>query len=315
MGRPLKIKQSTTVDIGFNTFGNLTAANIPTGVLATEYLGVVGGANVSIADADFPVVRITANIGGTQGNAFIITQKGTTKYLVSTANSVTAANIVASNSYRISSVGDTNWTAIGGPATPTVGTIFTATAAGSGTGTATNAGQCSLIANANITNGQMNMIFNANGNAVLATRLTNKYIWDNSTPPERFAVNFFVAGDSAPVTLGNVNVANTSGWFTANTSTFVSGQLINVSGTLTGNSTITGYVNPTIYYVVATNGTTTFQLSAAEGGANIVTTAGNTTGLTFSEATSTTAKSGAQTSTWTNTTGLLTLGDVQNYTS
>ena len=28
MGRPLKIKKSTTIDIGFNDFGNLTAANV-----------------------------------------------------------------------------------------------------------------------------------------------------------------------------------------------------------------------------------------------------------------------------------------------
>ena len=84
---------------------------------------------------------------------------------------------------------------------------------------------------------------------------------------------------------------------------------------MTGSATITGYVNPTVYYVVDTNGTTTFQLAASEGAANIITTSGNTRGLTFSEETSTTAKSGAEVSTWTNTTGLLTLGDVQNYTS
>ena len=84
---------------------------------------------------------------------------------------------------------------------------------------------------------------------------------------------------------------------------------------MTGSATITGYVNPTVYYVVDTNGTTTFQLAASEGAANIITTSGNTRGLTFSEAASTTAKSGAEIDTWTNTTGLLTLGDVQNYTS
>ena len=161
----------------------------------------------------------------------------------------------------------------------------------------------------------MNMVFNANGSSSYATRLTNKYIWDNSTPAERYAVNFFVAGDAAAVTLASVAVANTAGWFTANASSFTTGQLINVSGALTGNATITGYVNPTTYYVVDTNGTTTFQLAASEGAANIVTVAGNTRGLTFSEAVSTTAKSGAEADTWTNTTGLLTLGQVQNYTS
>ena len=317
MGRPLKIKKSTTIDIGFNDFGNLDpgTAVIPVGMTSTEFLGVVGGANASIATADYPVVKITANVNGQQGAAYIITQKGTTKYLVSGENSVNAGSFTAGFSYQILSLGDTDWTAIGGPITPAVGAVFTATGVGSGTGTASDCGQCSLIANATINSGEMNMVFNADGSSIYATRLTNKYIWDNSTPPVRYAVNFFVAGETTAVTLGSVAVANTAGWFTANASTFTTGQIINVSGTLTGNATITGYVDPTVYYVVATNGTTTFQLAASEGAANIVTVAGNTRGLTFSEAVSTTAKSGAEVSTWTNTTGLLTLGDVQNYTS
>jgi hypothetical protein len=315
MGRPLKIKQSTTIDIGFNDFGNLTAAVIPTGITTTEFLGVVGGANVGIATTDYPVVKITANINEVEGSAYIITQKGTTKYLVTDATSVSAGSFTIGYSYRILSVGDTNWTAIGGPATPTVGTIFTATGVGSGTGTATAVAQCNLVGNATINSGEMNMVFNADGTAIYATRLTNKYIWDNSATPVRYAVNFFVAGDSAAVTLASVAVANTAGWFTANASSFTTGQLINVSGALTGNATITGYVNPTTYYVVDTNGTTAFQLAASEGAANIVTAAGNTRGLTFSEAVSTTVKSGAETETWANGTGDLTLGDVQNYTS
>ena len=316
MGRPLKIKQSTTIDIGFNDFGNLTAAVIPTGLTSTEFLGVVGGANVGIASADYPVVKITANVNGVEGNAYIITQKGTTKYLVTTSVSVNAGSFVVGSSYRILSVGSTNWTSIGGPATPTVGTVFTATGVGSGSGTATEVAQCNLIANATINSGQMNMVFNADGSSIYASRLTNKYIWDNSSPQaNRYAVNFFVAGETTASTLGNVVVANTAGGFTADASTFTTGQLIVVSGSLTGNATISGYADPTTYYVVATNGTTAFTLAASEGAANIVTTAGNTRGLTFSEVASTTVKSGAQTATWSNTTGLLTLGDVQNYTS
>jgi hypothetical protein len=315
MGRPLKIKKSTTIDIGFNDFGNVEVPVVPVGLTTTEFLGVVGGANASIATDDYPVVKITANVNGQQGAAYIITQKGTTKYLVTDATSVSAGSFTVGFSYRILSVGDTNWTAIGGPATPTVGTIFTATGVGSGTGTATAVAQCNLIGNATINSGEMNMVFNADGTAIYATRLTNKYIWDNSATPVRYAVNFFVAGDSAAVTLASVAVANTAGWFTANASSFTTGQLINVSGSLTGNATITGYVNPTTYYVVDTNGTTAFQLAASEGAANIVTAAGNTRGLTFSEAVSTTVKYGAETETWANGTGDLTLGDVQNYTS
>jgi hypothetical protein len=315
MGRPLKIKQSTTIDIGFNDFGNLDpgTAVIPTGMTTTEFLGVVGGSNTSIATAAYPVVKVTANVNGQEGTAHIITQKGTTKYLVSGENSVNAGSFTAGFSYQITSLGDTDWTAIGSPAIPTVGTVFTATGVGSGTGTASDAGQCVLVANATINSGQMNMVFSANGGSVYASRLTNKYIYDSSS--NRYAVNFFVAGDTNATTINNVAVANTAGWFTANATTFTTGQVVSVSGTLTGNATITGYTNPTTYYVIGTNGTTTFQLAATYNGSNIATAAGNTRGLTFSDAISTTAKSGADGVTFANGTGDLTLAQVQNFTS
>jgi hypothetical protein len=276
-------------------------------------LGVVGGANTSIATGDYPVVKITANVNGQEGAAYIITQKGTTKYLVSGENSVNAGSFTPGFSYQILTLGNTDWTAIGGGINPTVGQVFTATGVGSGSGTASDAGQCQLVANATINSGQMNMIFSANGGQAYASRLTNKYIYDAAGG--RFAVNFFVAGDTNAVTINNVAVANTAGWFTANATTFTTGQIVNVSGTLTGNATITGYTNPTTYYVVATDGTTTFQLAASEGAANIVTAAGNTRGLTFSDVVSTVVKSGADGVTFSNGTGDLTLAQVQNYTS
>ena len=317
MGRPLKIKKSTTIDIGFNDFGNLDPGTqvIPVGMTSTEFLGVVGGANTSIATADYPVVKITANVNGQQGAAYIITQKGTYKYLVSGENSVNAGSFTPTFSYQILTLGDTDWTAIGAGINPTVGDVFTATGAGSGTGTASDCGQCQLIANATINSGEMNMVFSANGGNTYATRLTNKYIWDNATPPNRYAVNFFVSGETTAVVLANVAVANTAGWFTSDASTFTVGQILTASGTFTGNATITGYTDPTTYFVIGTNGTTTFQLAASQGAGNIVTAAGNTRGLTFSEAVSTTAKSGADVATWTNGTGDLTLAQVQNYTS
>ena len=318
MGRPLKIQKlnnSIQTDAGYPQFANLDPGTqvVPVGMTSTEFLGVVGGANAGIATSTFPVVKITANVNGQQGAAHIITQKGTTKYLVSGENSVNAGSFTPGFSYQILSLGNTDFTAIGAGINPQVGQVFTATGVGSGSGTASDAGQCQLVANATISSGQMNMVFNVNGGASYASRLTNKYIYDSSS--NRYAVNFFVAGETTAVTLGSVAVANTAGWFTANASTFTTGQIITVSGTLTGNATITGYTNPTTYYVVGTNGTTTFQLATSEGAANIVTVAGNTRGLTFSEAVSTTAKSGADGVTFTNGTGDLTLAQVQNYTS
>jgi hypothetical protein len=315
MGRPLKIKKSTTKDIGFNSFSSLDSgtAVIPVGMTSSEFLGVVGGANTSIATSSYPVVAITANVNGQEGAAYIITQKGQTKYLVSGENSVNAGSFTAGFSYQILTLGNTDWTAIGAGVNPQVGAVFTATDAGSGTGTASDCGQCTLVTSGSLTAGQMNMTFSTNGGTVYASRLTNKYIWDSSNT--RYAVNFFVSGETTPVVLANVAIANTSGGFTSNAGNIVVNQVVTIAGTLTGSGTISGYANPTNYFVISTNSANAFVLSSTLGGANIVTTAGNTRGLTFTQAVSTTVKSGADPVTWTNTTGNLTLAQVSNYTS
>ena len=73
-----------------------------------------------------------------------------------------------------------------------------------------------------------------------------------------------------------------------------------------------GYSDPTTYFVKTTNGTTTFTLAATIGGANIVTTAGNTRGLTFSVGTPpvTVVKSGADAVTFTGNVGNITMAQV-----
>ena len=194
MGRPLKIKQSTTIDIGFNDFGNLEVPVVPTGMTTTDFIGVVGGGNVGIATAAYPVVAITANVNGQKGAAHIITQKGQTKYLVSGENSVTAGSFTAGFAYQILSLGNTNWTAIGAGINPQVGQVFTATGAGSGSGTASDAGQCVLVTSNVIASGQMFITFDAGAGDVYASKLTNKYIWDSANV--RYAVNFFDAGNT-----------------------------------------------------------------------------------------------------------------------
>ena len=306
MGRPLKIKKSTTIDIGFNSFANLDpgTAVIPNGMNAAGFLGVVGGGNVNIATSTYPVVAITANVNGQQGSAHIITQKGQSKYLVSGEDSVNAGSFTAGFSYQITSLGNTNWTAIGAGINPQVGQVFTATGAGAGSGTASDAGQCVLVAGATLASGQMNMVFNAGGSDIYASRLTNKYIWDGSTPPVRYAVNFFAP--EGVLAAANVSISGNAGTFTSNAySTYYVGDTVVVSGTNTGTGNIVGYTNPSTYYIINTNGTTTFTLSSTLNGANVVTNAGNTTGLTFTVegAAATTVKSGADSATWTGTSG------------
>jgi hypothetical protein len=85
---------------------------------------------------------------------------------------------------------------------------------------------------------------------------------------------------SSGLVLAGVTVAGTNGECscTATPSLFV-GQAVVVTGVLTG--TATGIVAGNTYYIIVTNGTTTFTLSSTLGGTAVATTAGTTTGLTF----------------------------------
>ena len=88
---------------------------------------------------------------------------------------------------------------------------------------------------------------------------------------------------SNAVTLSGIVTVDTSGGFTLGTSfagNLVVGRQITISGTLSG-ATITGYTDPTTYFITATNGSTTFTLSTTSGGPAITTTAGTLTGATF----------------------------------
>jgi len=89
-----------------------------------------------------------------------------------------------------------------------------------------------------------------------------------------------VSGTPTASTISGVAVTGVAGQCscTATTGLFI-GQQIFVTGTLTG--TATGVNGNQTYYIIATNGTSTFTLSSASGGSALTTTAGTTTGLTF----------------------------------
>lgn len=88
-------------------------------------------------------------------------------------------------------------------------------------------------------------------------------------------------------TISTVIITGTGGQFSCGAATLTVGQSVTISGTYGGTGSITGYSNPTTYYIGATNGTTTFTLvssyaAAISGtGGAIVTAAGTPTGLTY----------------------------------
>ena len=85
---------------------------------------------------------------------------------------------------------------------------------------------------------------------------------------------------STAATVTGVAITGTGGQFSCTCSGLVVGDKLTISGTYGGTGSITGYSNPTTYYVSATNGTSTFTLETLAIGA-IVTTAGTPTGLTY----------------------------------
>ena len=85
------------------------------------------------------------------------------------------------------------------------------------------------------------------------------------------------------VIITGVAITGIAGQFSCSStsSTLTVGQAIVIDGVKGGGGSIVGYTNPSVYYIIATNGSTTFQLSSAIGGTAINSTVGTPTGLTY----------------------------------
>lgn len=118
--------------------------------------------------------------------------------------------------------------------------------------------------------------------------LTNPFATTNGSPTVTvtdasggYITNDYVTFNA--VYLSTVVITGTAGQFSCASTSLAVGQAIKISGTFGGTGSITGYTDPKTYYIIATNGTTTFTLSATAGGSAITTTAGTPTGLTYTQ--------------------------------
>ena len=105
-----------------------------------------------------------------------------------------------------------------------------------------------------------------------------------------FRINGWLVNSGANVTIASVIIAGTGGQLTVSSGDYYQGQPITVTGALSGTGAITGYTNPTTYYISAvvsgTNITITDSYANAVAGVSSLTTsAGTTTGLTFTKQT------------------------------
>jgi hypothetical protein len=233
MGRPLKIQKyntsiSTPIDQGYNPFSAPTAMETGTVVPPTPlvvplpFTGVVGGIDSAGVSATYPIISVTVNIANSasgQAAGAIIRQKGARKFLVATTAAIAASSAVVGVAVQIATLGNTDWQATGAPVGATVGTLFTTTVAGSGTGTAFEVGQCVLSNDATPPAGEMNIAMAVNGDStnVFISKITNKFVQDFNGGGTGGAAN---TGDvwAATATVDNIDYA--ANFFT-DESTFV----------------------------------------------------------------------------------------------
>jgi hypothetical protein len=228
-GNVTAYNQTVLTDAGFPNFGSLTnpAFNTPVQTLDNaQFLGVVGGAPaISSPSTTFPEILAKVNISLADGsstgvdNGRIVRQKGSHKFLVTTATTVNDGSFIVGQAYFIIALGTTNWQAAGAGADAAVGDTFTATSVGgAGSGTVVPIGVCVLSNTASPAAGFMSISYSVgDSSAVFASYITNKWVrdWNGMTYGNYSDSNFGVniqSGENQYVTNfftdeGNVTVS------------------------------------------------------------------------------------------------------------
>ena len=106
------------------------------------YEGGVGGYTTQTIATIQPTVKVRS---ATATTGSIISQRGAHKFQVSDENTVNDESVTVGQTYRINSVGSTDWAAMGAGPNANTNDVFAALAAGAGTGTVQNVGICTLV--------------------------------------------------------------------------------------------------------------------------------------------------------------------------
>ena len=225
----------------------LTASTNGTNTITLAGTSLLVGAGQSITGAGIP--SDTSVVSITNGDTVVLSKSTTT---------ITSTTKVLDSVAVTGTAGQISFTATTGVV---VGQPVTVTGTLTGTATGISAGTYYIV----VTNGT--------STATLSTTIGGSGI--TTTAGTTVGLGFSVPTN----VLGSVAVTGTAGQFSCTTSsTLAVGQVVVVLGTNSG--TATG-ISAGGYYIIATNGTTTFTLSATLNGPAITTTAGTTTGLVF----------------------------------
>lgn len=169
---------------------------------ATAYgngTGLEGGLTSLTGNQIQPRVKLGS---GSEATGSILRAKGSRSFLVTDGASVNDESVSVGSIYQILTVGNTDWNAMGLRGTAAVGAIFTATAAGSGTGTVSLVKKCTLanLADAALTADTMTITCTkADTSTFKAKRITNKHVWDFSD--NKYLVGSTASSSTTPATV------------------------------------------------------------------------------------------------------------------
>lgn len=93
--------------------------------------------------------------------------------------------------------------------------------------------------------------------------------------------NGLIGSQNGSAALTTVAITGTAGQFSCDAADLYVNMELKITGTAGGTGSISGYTTGTTYFIIATDNSTTFTLSATRGGTAITTTAGTPTGLTY----------------------------------
>jgi hypothetical protein len=269
---------ATTFILGGQTISSITPSyiTIASVVYARVIMTAVPTANSTLAasnGAQNVTVTVTSSVAArfntaisSSRNDFLITQ---TQYAASTtaATDVVSASTYLVGGQAIASITPNYWT---------IGSVAYARIIMSTNGSATStAGTGNNIA---VTS--TSAVTAAYGSAISASR-SDFLIPDSTATGSGIAVNDVLSIAGTGTTLASVVITGTGGTFTCTATTLFIGEKITITGSYGGTGSISGYTTGTQYFIVATNGSTTFTLSTTSGGGAVTTTAGTPTGLTY----------------------------------
>jgi len=140
--------------------------------------GLKGGLTSFTGNQIQPRVKIGS---GSEATGSIIKAKGSRVFQVTDGASVADESVVVGSVYQILTVGTTDWNAMGLRGTPAIGAVFTATAAGAGSGTASLVKKCTLANTADAALAADTITITctkSDSSTFRAKRITNKFVYD-----------------------------------------------------------------------------------------------------------------------------------------